>query len=803
MITYEEALSSAQAGKVVFIVGAGFSTGATNRLGKKLPTGNELKNTLSKELDFDSDYNLEVISQQYLDQFGENQLIKILKDTFLIDSVSEFYKLLSCLKKAHYYTTNFDNLIEEIYKNTNKEIKSFTLKDNIKKAAKGLFVLHINGKIEQDTETLEGIRLTLDSYDKSFFSSPWIKYFCDDLRGADAIFILGYSILADLDLRRIISAYKDKIFIIQYPELSVKDKKVLEKYGRVIENGIGNFIKDLSKTPIPPKPDTIEKMKLKCFHSKTGSYIIEKANDQQLFDFFIKGDLFEKEIFYQNENQKFTFLINREQLLKAKNFLDEGSSIIIHSNLGNGKSVFLEQLIRISNDYNFYIYDNNVGQDFYKELKTLHNLAQKTVVVFDPYNAHYEVIKYINHLGETNLRFLFIARTAMNELFEDRLEKGLSYLVFRHIDLNVLSNKECLELNEILFNNGLWGKDSASSQDLRLRILSQKCKANLQNIILYLFENSEIKHKFINIISKSKSNQARKILIILFINTVLELQLRNDDLNALYKVDIYKLMKNSGFSELIQYNSADGWVAKSPIISKAMLNSPAFNKNEIMETLKDLTIKLDKLYDGCQVYINALKQLGSCSYLSFIFNYDIDKKEILDYFETVKNIDFNKNNYFFWMQYAIACVNTHEYERADQYFKTAYSFARKKSRGFSTFQIDNHFARFLLDRQIYYRNPTNAYNNFVNAHNLLIRAHRDMELNDRYYQFRVARCYKDYFEIFYQQFNDEEKNDFINKCREIDKNLTVYEKESNRSNTDLRNDVLECKNNIKYILTKI
>ena len=100
MITYEEALSSAQAGKVVFIVGAGFATGATNRLGKKLPTGNELKNTLSKELDFDSDYNLEVISQQYLDQFGENQLIKILKDTFLIDSVSEFYKLLSCLKKA-------------------------------------------------------------------------------------------------------------------------------------------------------------------------------------------------------------------------------------------------------------------------------------------------------------------------------------------------------------------------------------------------------------------------------------------------------------------------------------------------------------------------------------------------------------------------------------------------------------------------------------------------------------------------------------------------------------------------------
>ena len=205
MITYEEALSSAHAGNVVFIIGAGFSTGAKNNLGEELPTGNSLRNKLAEATGIDNSYSLEVIAQQYLDQFGESQLIQLLKDTFIVSTIPENYKLLNNLKKAHFYTTNYDNLLEEIYKSSNKEIKSFQLSTNIKKASKGLFVLHINGKIEQETENLDDLRLTLDSYDKSFFSSPWIKYFCDDLRSADAVFIVGYSILADLDLRRLIA----------------------------------------------------------------------------------------------------------------------------------------------------------------------------------------------------------------------------------------------------------------------------------------------------------------------------------------------------------------------------------------------------------------------------------------------------------------------------------------------------------------------------------------------------------------------------------------------------------------------
>ena len=62
-----------------------------------------------------------------------------------------------------------------------------------------------------------------------------------------------------------------------------------------------------------------------------------------------------------------------------------------------------------------------------------------------------------------------------------------------------------------------------------------------------------------------------------------------------------------------------------------MLNSQVFTKQEIIEILVELTKKIDKISDGGQLLKNALKHLASCSYLSFIFDYEINKKELLAY----------------------------------------------------------------------------------------------------------------------------------------------------------------------------
>lgn len=741
-------------------------------------------------------HNLDVVAQDYIDQKDELSLLNILKQEFIVSSFEENYNGLISLRKAHFYTTNYDDLIEKVYESKGKKIKSYELNDKLKDERKNLFVMHINGKIKYDTETLDSIRLTMDSYDKDFYSSPWIKYFADDLRSAEAIFIVGYSLIADLELRRLVKEHKDKCFIIQHPEINTKDVGYLNNYGRVIENGLYKFISELEKAE-ENNSLNISFDNLKSFIQLNQSSGYIKPNDKQVFDFLVKGNIDNHEIFYQDLNQKFIYLVNRDKLNIAASYLIDGKNIIIHSDLGNGKSIFLQQLARIVDDRKFLEFEYNSSKDYYKEIRTISKMGEKVVIVFDPYNSQFDLIKSLYNLKLPNIQFLLIARSAMHENLEMRIEKEIGIEAKYIFDLNLLNTEECTQLNNIFENYGLWGKDASLSTQQRMDILTKKCHSNFQNIILYLFDKSEVKNKFEQIISQDQSKDAKKLLILSFINVVLELQIQDSDFEVLYKIDTYKQYKSKLFKEFVYYTRGKGWCIKSPIIAKAMLNSTAFSKQEIIEALIELTLNIDKIYDGNMVFQNALKHLASCSYLSFIFNYEINKKELLAYFEAVKETKFNKRNYFFWMQYAIACVNTCEYTRAEVYFETAYSFANRKGKMFSTFQIDNHYARFLLERQIYKRNPKDAYNIFAKAHALLVKSRNNM-IDDRYYQFRVARCYKEYFDIFYSDFSDKDKEAFISACDIIAKNLNKYIKDN--GSIGLRNDVKECRENINYIL---
>ena len=66
---------------------------------------------------------------------------------------------------------------------------------------------------------------------------------------------------------------------------------------------------------------------------------------------------------------------------------------------------------------------------------------------------------------------------------------------------------------------------------------------------------------------------------------------------------------------------------------------------------------------------------------------------MIEYYEKAKELKFCRRNLFFWEQYAIVCINLKQFDRADRYFKTAYSLAKERGRTFSAYQIDNHYER--------------------------------------------------------------------------------------------------------------
>ena len=118
----------------------------------------------------------------------------------------------------------------------------------------------------------------------------------------------------------------------------------------------------------------------------------------------------------------------------------------------------------------------------------------------------------------------------------------------------------------------------------------------------------------------------------------------------------------------------------------------------------------------------------------------------------------------------------------------------------SAHQIDNHYARFLLANQLYYRKIEGSLEVFVEAHRLL---NKNSEIdktkkNNRYYKYRVARVYKDYYDVFASRYEQDDKNIFLKRCQEMYYSLLQYKK--GLDNDEIRNDVRECERSLRYIL---
>lgn len=809
---YSKALSYALSGEAIFLLGSGFSVGATNKKNETLPTGKKLATALSRETNLDEDTPLDIVSQEYIDSVGEKSLIEFLKSNYEVTDYEDYYNVFAKIPELKIYTTNYDNLIETVCISEKKKIKSYDLSQKLNKADKKNMVMHLNGYIGTlQNEIPNTFYLTHLSYNQTnFYNSSWYPFLKDELHCAQAIFIIGLSFKSDIDIRRIISdpVLNDKCFIVESPDISEKDYTFLSKYGHVIQNGIKQFCLDLN-TAIPADVDYhLSNYKFKSFKEFKYERSYNKSSDNEIFDMFFLGKTY-RNTYFRDETGKFVSLVNRKKLSYAINQIESGKSTIIHSDLGNGKTIFINELLRSLRNRKIFFIQQIENDKLLKEINILCDCGEKIIIIIDPYNTYLRDFEKFKNFNLSNIQFILLARTAMHENCANIVYDIIDQMKSQNVDfantpinLNTLEDDEIEEFNNLLTTHGFWGDKISLSDEGRIKFIKTELKSTFQNALLYIFKSNEIKGRFDNILKDiSKDKKVLQILILSFINQILELNFDFNDFNTIfdsYNIDKIIKQRKDILGELVDINSNKIQV-KSSIISKSLITSEQIKKEDVLETLLLVTNKLDKLYDGNKKYRVALKNLASASYLSFIFDYQLDSKILTRYYEKIKENKFNKNNLFFWEQYAITCVNIQDFPRAKKYFETSYSLAKKVGNNFSTFQIDNHYARYIIENQIFTRNYKTAISAFIEAHNLLIKKYiNDDIINDRFYQFRVAVTYKEYYDIFYDSFDIESKKIFINLCNEMYTRLKVYIKERNEN--ELRGYILDCKRNLEYII---
>lgn len=775
----DKAIEYALNGQAVLFLGSGFSMGATKKDGSAFRTATPLAHLLMKECGYGEDEledELGDASQIYVAEKGKDRLLGYLHDEFTAVKVSEAQKLIASVDWARVYTTNYDNVFELAASKNKIMMAPVVLSDNANNYRnKNRVVIHINGSIHNLTsDKLDSeFRLTNRSYlVDSFINSDWIRLFKSDLKRAKAIFYVGYSMRYDLDIKRIIvnldADIKNKSFFIVHPSERRATLSLLKEYGTPLNTGSVPFAEKLESAKGVFSVSKKTEIDLLCFRKPNVTDVPIQVVASDVFDLLFKGFYDETKVFHSLINPSdYAYVVRRtKQSAVVKDLCNGQKNILIHSDLGNGKTIFLEELATMLANKGFDVFKyRNIYDTLPAEVENICEKNSNAVFIIDGYTIATDLLELLS-IHRKNQILIISERSASNDIFYYDLEEKFGE--FRCFDLNRLDYSEIEDLSKILNKHGFWGDHAGLSERDKFAYIKNTCHASFKEAILDLLKSRQIISKYDALIKslREKTGFYQAIIFILYC-AVSQLKIDIEDLAYCLDVDqinspSFKNDKN--IREFIDIK--DGTILpKSAIVSTVLLK-------EIDDSSILLNILL-KVFDRLHCHKNDSKirsMLKNLMLFSNIQNTVSQKKNkeysnnINRYYDKLKEYLYCSNNEQFWLQYAIVKLSQSNYPEADTYFHTAYALANKKGQ-YDTYKIDNHYAKYLLRNAIHQNDPGTCMIAFNKAHELLI---DDNQRGDKYYYpFTVAKLYTPFYKCFFKGLKESEQIEFQIKCQEM------------------------------------
>lgn len=807
-MTLKEGINKIFDGNCMLFLGSGFSLGSINVNRENLGTAGMLSNKLDSLSGGDNDGNLEDAADEFIETLGEYKLVDFLKKEFTVNAYSKEQEIIGKCKWGRIYTTNYDNTIEKICQDNGRVLTPVTLSSSLREYRdKSNTVIHLNGSVSDLTSNSlsEEFKLTSLSYlTQSFLNSEWISLFRYDLKDCDAIFFVGYSLAYDLDIKRLMfenPSIKDKTFFIVSDTEKSSRLKIMERFGTPISIGVDGFAIEIQKQMATYKPPVIKYEKpYLCFVRPNCSNIRPKIQDNAIWDLFFWGIPHVDILKYSyNFSPDYLYYVHRDYLDKAIDLINNGQkNILVHSGLGNGKSLFIIglslELKRLG--YDVYLYDHfdvSLNREIERICKKDNN---RVVIIVENYSSNKEFFDILKTY-RTNQILIVSDRTVNNDMGYDWLVDVVK-AQFYSIDLNMMTDEEIEQLINIFDAYGLWSHLSAKNYFEKKNYIIYTCKRSFRNLLLGLLNSPTIITRFSSIINNIKErNNFYEALVLILVSKVFDL---NMDLDMLSDAIDDTLIGNQMFKrnqivkEFIDFDSLQIKV-KSSILAEVILDKIV--DGAIIEKVMAKTfLNFDKKRHNLN-YKRVLRSLLSYANMQRVLNHHDPKYKsiIVEFFEEVRQCAFCQNNPHYWLQYAIVKLDDQDFPLAETFFKNAYSYAAKKD-SFDTYQIDNHFARFLLENEIDSGNDKTCMDVFLKAHRILMDTKHDKDT--KYYPFRVARNYKPFYNCFYKNMSQKNKEIFIHSCEEMLEMIERYYKVAPAYAN--RKDVREAKMQLEQIV---
>jgi hypothetical protein len=761
-MNYEDFLKIFEDQKGILFTGAGFSKLAKNIIDGELPTGGAFSETLCDLIGIDKDADLQFTSAEFIERKDIFQLIEILKNSFTVNADScNMYNKISVYPWERIYTTNYDNTMEVCSAKHGKKITPVTILDipsNYRE--KNNLCIHLNGYIDRLTpESLDKeFRLTTDSFMwNDYNDEKWLKLFRQDVKYCDFILFIGFNILNDIDIRRSISAVsenKKKIFFIAREKLSDNEKLKLEKIGTVYTVGIEKFLCDFEKIKVR-NINAMGNIKLFAIEEKKqNDGIVTQVKDKDVFDLLFYGRVDDKLILQTLKDEDSFYYFDRVDINKSIEYLKKpGAALVLHSNIANGKSLAASIVMQhfILNNYRVFCLEK-IDENALKDIKTISSLIGNKLIVIENYNSFFRLFDDISDIfTDQSIKFIFTERSLINDYAEDKLREYFHNI--KSLDLNQISYDDFNALNKYFDKYGFWGEFAKYHEDKRKQLVFETCNANISLILLKIINSANTRSRLLGIFKTiSQSSTLFEILLLIALKDIFNFSMSHEEIEYILGESFsnkFKFNKSDEINELIEFNRNN--IKVKSIVLSDLIMTCIENPGVLINLLMKLVIYSNK--QGNDWYYNdILKKTSNYGLLTRLFkNFDQKQRLIISYYEQIKDFKSFEKNPLFWLQYAMSMVAISEYSRAKLYFSTAYSFAEKKP-WFDSFQIDNQFARFLLENEIEIGTKETCMIAFKEAHNILIRSSDSF-----HYTFKVAINYYNFYRKYYTEITISEK----------------------------------------------
>lgn len=771
---FEEAANRIHLERSIAFFGSGFSKDATNLLNDEMLPGGALAKRLCDDLNEPEVLPLDLAAQLYEKSGKSPDLQSVIRDFFSTNTVADYQRAISCLPWRRIYTTNYDNVIEKCRRDAGLPVTSPTVLDHPVDFSGIFSIVHLHGFVE---------RLSKEDWDQAYVltnlqyaadhlkSNGWLEAFRNDAHYADAVFFFGYS-LADLDIARLVyenPSLAEKTFIVIGSDPRRETVLRVEGYGTAIKKDVADV------APLFPAHNDERAAKRAPFLSNLVEVDTPPADTAPSRDavasYLLKGDVDAGYIGRDLANGLHDYFVSRDAInSRADGFGARPERVIIHSNLGEGKTSSLIEINHYLQTAGWTVLWFNGEVDGLEYdidyLASLDSQSQsKIAVIFENCFAYSQQIKDI----AVRFPLISIFLTTRSAALQTRVGNvsdafGDDYEI---IDLSRLTDNEIIDLNDILYATGLWAEKQGESNDKRISYITNNAKSDLATVLVDICRSSDIFKRF-----KSELAGITAHPVAIRRSLVSTLFLAYAGFNpSLYQVceiveaDLFKMGKYQAdpiLAEFIDF-TAGRVTVRSPTFAKAVLKE-AVADNLIIDILPSLINRLDRLSDQNTLYKEILKSLMRFGVIEGILS-DTDKeKKLVAYYEAIRAAGVGLGNPQFWLQYAIACMSFRDYDVADEHFRTAFGLADKRG-GYDPYQIENQYARFLIESRTQSNKWGDAYEKLREANEIIAR--QMSSFTEGYYPYRVARNYLAFVEANDKHLNRTEKDRISEWCAHL------------------------------------